>query len=161
MPPEEHRLPPLTPSEEATVRALAQVMMELPHLVDADMVRDAQIPLSEYTTLMHLSEAPERHMRMSELAAACSLSLSGMTRVVSRLEKQGLVQRAKCSNDGRGWNAVLTDSGLARLKAAWPTHLASVRRHIITPLAGHDLAQPTAALQAIATTPAPTTRAHT
>lgn len=100
---------------------------------------------------MFLSEAPHRRMRMSELAAACNLSLSGMTRVVNRLEKQGLIQRAKCQEDLRGWNAVLTEDGFARLREAWPAHLASVRRHVLDNLAGHDLAALAAALQRVAT----------
>jgi DNA-binding MarR family transcriptional regulator len=101
---------------------------------------------------MFLSEAPQRRMRMNELAAVCNLSLSGMTRVVNRLEKQGFVERVKCTEDLRGWNAVLTDDGFARLQGAWPAHLASVRRHVLDNLAGHDLAQLTEALRRVATT---------
>ncbi|MGW3601939.1 MarR family winged helix-turn-helix transcriptional regulator [Micromonospora sp. NPDC005161] len=69
---------------------------------------------------MHLSEASHRRLRMSDPAAACEMSLSGMSRVVHRLESQGLLQRARCEEDGRGWNAVLTDAGLTRLQQAWP-----------------------------------------
>ncbi|MEU1630825.1 MarR family transcriptional regulator [Streptomyces sp. NPDC020096] len=87
---------------------------------------------------------------MSELAAACDLSLSGMTRVINRLEKQGWVRRAKYHQDARGWNAVLTEPGLARLERTWPTHLASVRRHLLDHVDGYDLTQLTAA-QNIAT----------
>ncbi|MFF3055310.1 MarR family winged helix-turn-helix transcriptional regulator [Streptomyces sp. NPDC057909] len=151
MPHDEQPLQPLDQTEEMLVRALGNVMTALPRLVDADMVRDGGLPLSEYTPLMFLSEAPHRRMRMSELAAACNLSLSGMTRVVNRLEKQGLIQRAKCQEDLRGWNAVLTADGFARLREAWPAHLASVRRHVLDNLAGHDLAALAAALQRVAT----------
>ncbi|MER5686770.1 MarR family transcriptional regulator [Streptomyces sp. NPDC002205] len=153
MPHDEQALRPLDQTEEMVVRALGNVMTALPRLVDADMVRDGALPLSEYTPLMFLSEAPHHRMRMSELAAACNLSLSGMTRVVNRLEKQGLIQRAKCQEDLRGWNAVLTDDGFARLREAWPAHLASVRRHVLDNLAGHDLAALAAALQRVATAP--------
>ncbi|MFC8236303.1 MarR family winged helix-turn-helix transcriptional regulator [Streptomyces sp. NPDC056661] len=153
MPHDEQPLRPLDRTEEKLVRALGNVMTALPRLVDADMVRDGALPLSEYTPLMFLSEAPHHRMRMSELAAACNLSLSGMTRVVNRLEKQGLIQRAKCQEDLRGWNAVLTDAGLARLREAWPSHLASIRRHVLDNLAGHDLAALAAALQRVATAP--------
>lgn len=153
MPHDEEPLRPLDRTEELLVRALGHVMTALPRLVDADMVRDGGLPLSEYTPLMHLSEAPDRRMRMSELAAACNLSLSGMTRVVNRLEKQGLIRRAKCQEDLRGWNAVLTDDGLARLREAWPSHLASIRRHVLDNLAGHDLAALAAALRRVATAP--------
>ncbi|MFF2521103.1 MarR family winged helix-turn-helix transcriptional regulator [Streptomyces liangshanensis] len=143
-------LPPLDPDEEALIRELGRVMSVLPRAVDADMIRERQIPISEYTTLMHLSEAPDRLMRMSELAAACNLSVSGMTRVVTRLEGTGLVRRVRCDGDARGWNAVLTDAGLARLEQAWPAHLASVRRHVLDHLEGADLARLTAALRSIA-----------
>ncbi|MEU9012210.1 MarR family transcriptional regulator [Streptomyces sp. NPDC048479] len=120
-------------------------------MIDADMMREQHLPLSEYTTLMHLSEAPHRLMRMSELAAVCNLSLSGMTRIVTRLEKQGLIERARCDEDARGWNAVLTDAGLARSEQAWPAHLASARRYVFDHLEGADLTQLVRALRRIAT----------
>src|SRR5882757_8131764 len=116
MPTAEQPLHPLTPDEEALLRELGRVMIVLPRAIDADMMREQRLPLSEYTTLMHLSEAPHRLMRMSELAAVCNLSLSGMTRVVTPLETRGLIERVRCDKDGRGWNAVLTEAGLARLQ---------------------------------------------
>ena len=106
--------------------------------------------LSEYNALMHLSEAPGRTLRMSDLAAACALSLSGMSRIVGRLEAQGLAARERCSSDGRGLEAVLTDAGLRRLRRAWPTHLASVRRHMMDHLGELDMQVVTAALQRFA-----------
>jgi DNA-binding MarR family transcriptional regulator len=143
---------PLNGDEEAVVRALARVMMVIPRVMDADLMREQGLPLREYMALMHLSEAPQRLMRMSELAATCDLSLSGMTRVVTRLENDGLVKRVKCEADARGFNAVLTDAGLARLEQAWPTHLASVRRHIFDNLDGMDLVQLARALERFAIT---------
>lgn len=145
-------LQPLTPDEEAVVRALPRVTYVLPRVIDADMMRDQQLPLTEYTTLMHLSEAPQRQMRMGELAVASELSLSGMTRIVTRLEGQGLIERVRSDDDARGWNAVLTDAGLARLEQAWPTNLASVRRHFLDHLEGIDLARLARAIQRIGTT---------
>ncbi|WP_351227402.1 MarR family transcriptional regulator [Streptomyces sp. NPDC002133] len=141
----------MSQSEEAFVRALGRVLLALPRVVDADMTRGGGLPLSEYKPLMYLSEAPQQQMRMSELASVCDLSLSGMTRVVNRLERQGWAQRTKCAEDGRGWNAVLTESGLARLEQDWPTHLASVRRHLLDHFGGHDLTRLTATLQRVAT----------
>ncbi|MFJ4846364.1 MarR family winged helix-turn-helix transcriptional regulator [Streptomyces sp. NPDC088733] len=132
------------------MRELSRVMLVLPRVVDNDLVREAGLPLSEYTSLMHLSEAPDGQLRMSELADACNLSLSGVTRVVIRLEKQGWVERVKCAEDGRGWNAVLTDTGLARLEQAWPTFLSTVRQHLVDHFDGHDLAPLTAALRNVA-----------
>ncbi|MFC6081971.1 MarR family winged helix-turn-helix transcriptional regulator [Sphaerisporangium aureirubrum] len=147
----EQALLPLTPDEEALLRSLRQVMFALPRALDTDLVREQRITLAEYTTLMHLSEAPRNMLRMSELAAANDVSLSGMTRLVTRLEERGLVKRTKCAEDARGWNAALTDAGLTRLREAWPTHLASVRRHIFTHLEGFDLARLATALSTFAT----------
>lgn len=142
---------PLNPDEEAFIRSLGRVTYTLPRAMDAVMVREQRLPLVEYMTLVHLSEAPERQLRMSELAATIEMSLSGMTRVVARLEGEGLVQRVRCEQDGRGWNAVLTDTGLARLHQAWPSHLAAVRRLILTHFDGIDLGPLTQVLQRIAT----------
>ncbi|MCT9932160.1 MarR family transcriptional regulator [Planotetraspora sp. A-T 1434] len=144
-------LQPLTPDEDALVHALPRVMYALPRAIDADMVREQQLPLIEWTALMRLSEAPQRRMRMGELAVACELSLSGMTRIVTRLEGQGLIERVRCDDDARGWNAVLTDAGLDRLERAWPSNLASVRRHFLDHLQGIDLARLARAIQNIAT----------
>ncbi|MYS21485.1 transcriptional regulator, MarR family [Streptomyces sp. DvalAA-14] len=141
----------MSAAEEALVRAVGRIMMVLPRTIDADMVREAHLPLSEYMALMHLSEAPDRRMRMSELATASLVSLSGMTRIVARLEGEGLVQRVRCDEDARGLHAVLTDAGLARLREAWPTHLASVRRHILDHLGGADPAALTSILERFAT----------
>ncbi|MEV1072347.1 MarR family winged helix-turn-helix transcriptional regulator [Micromonospora parva] len=138
---------PLTPDEESLVRALGQVMHVLPRAIDADMVGDRQLPLTEYTALMNLSETPERRMRMNELAALCHLSLSGMTRTIIRLETQGLVRRERCEEDARGWNAVLTDAGFARLTESWPSHLAAVRRRFLQHFDGFDLTQLALAFQ--------------
>lgn len=117
---------PLSPDEEAVVRSLRRVIYALPRAMDADLVREQRLPLTEYMALMHLSEAPERQMRMSDLAVACERSLSGMTRAVYRLQSDGLVQRVKDTQDARGWNAVLTDAGLARLRRRgrpiWPPY---------------------------------------
>lgn len=141
---------PLDDQEEAAFRALARAMVVLPRVLDADLVREQNLPLSEYLALMHLSEASDRLLRMSDLAADCNLSLSGMTRIVTRLEAEGFVERVTCSQDARGSNAVLTDLGLARLQQAYPTHLASVRRHVVNHWPRLDLTQIAQALDPIA-----------
>ena len=142
---------PLSVAEEAFLRAWSRAALTVPRALDADLLAGQGMSLSEYTALMHLSEAPGRSLRMSDLAAACALSLSGMSRIVSRLELQGLVERERASCDGRGLNAVLTDAGLARLRRAWPTHLASVRRQMMDHLRELDLPAISAALQRFAT----------
>jgi DNA-binding MarR family transcriptional regulator len=138
---------PLSVEAEAFLRAWSRAALTVPRALDADLLVGQGMSLSEYTALMHLSEAPGRSLRMSDLASACALSLSGMSRIVSRLEAQGLVERERASCDRRGLNAVLTDAGLGRLRGAWPTHLASVRRHLMDHLGELDLPAVTTALQ--------------
>ncbi|MEV5147152.1 MarR family transcriptional regulator [Streptomyces sp. NPDC052727] len=140
---------PLNPDEEAFLRALGRVITFLPRVVDADMLEEHPISGTEYMVLVHLSEAPHNQMRMSELAGMCGLSLSGMTRVVNRLESQSLVIREKSPDDGRAWLAVLTSAGWTQLKQAWPTNLASVRRHVFSRLEGCDIAAAAKVLERI------------
>jgi DNA-binding MarR family transcriptional regulator len=143
----QRELVPLSAEEEAFVRAFARTLLTVPRALDADLQREQRMSMNEYSTLMHLSEAPGRRLRMSDLAAASTLSLSGMTRIMNRLEGLGLVQRERCASDGRGFEAVLTDAGLERLRQAWPTHLNSVRRHVLDHLRGVDLPATTTALE--------------
>jgi DNA-binding MarR family transcriptional regulator len=88
---------------------------------------------------MNLSEHPDQAMRMNELADAVALSDSGLTRVVERLSRQGLVTRVRSEIDARGQVAHLTDAGFARLEAAYQRHLEGVRRHVVDHLTSVDL----------------------
>lgn len=137
------------------MRALGRFLLVVPRALDADLMREQRMSASEYAVLRHLSETPGRQMRMSELAAACDMSLSGMTRLADKLESLGHLRRTRCPEDARGANAVLTDAGLDRLRKAWPTHLASVRRHIFAHLGDLDLEQLAAAFSAMAADSAP------
>ena len=78
------------------------------------------------------------------------MTLGGVTRIVKKLEEQGLVARERCATDGRGHEAVLTDAGLARLQRAWPSHLASTRRHVFDKLASRDVPALTRSLTRLA-----------
>lgn len=148
-PPSSAGLSPLDGAEESVARELGRLMIVLPRALDADLQREQRMSLSEYSALRNLSEKPNRRMRMSELAAACDMSLSGMTRLAGKLESDGLVQRVRCERDARGLEAVLTDAGLTRLQRAWPAHLASVRRHIFDHLTEIDMCKLSTALKAI------------
>jgi DNA-binding MarR family transcriptional regulator len=97
------------------------------------------LPLTSYDVLVNLEGAPERQMRMSELADAVLLSRSGLTRLVERLERDGLLTRADCPGDARGSFAVLTDAGLARLAEARKTHLAGVRDRFLSAFSDDEL----------------------
>ena len=149
-PPAAHPLAPLTPEEELAWRALARAVLVIPRVLDGELLEAQGLNLTEYSVLMNLSEQPHRSMRMSELANAVSISISGLTRVVERLSRHGLVERVKAATDGRGQLAVLTPAGLARLEKAYPTHLAGVRKHVMDHLANLDLAALAEALANIA-----------
>lgn len=136
--------------EEAVIRALLPAVTAMMRQFDAALIHEERMTHSEYLVLMFLSEAPERTLRLIDLAARCHKSPSAVSRAVGRLEVEGLVQRVQASDDGRGSNAVLTDVGLARLERAQRTHLASIRRHLIDHLEGVDLAALARGLEAIA-----------
>jgi DNA-binding MarR family transcriptional regulator len=152
---------PLTSEEEAAWRALAKVVIVLPRLIDAELLRRENLTLTEYTeytVLMVLSESPYRARRMSELVADVPITPSGLTRLMERLERQGHGHPEEASGDGRGQMAVLTDAGLDRLREAWPAHPGDVRRIVLDNLAELDLPAPTRALNAIAAYEADSTR---
>jgi DNA-binding MarR family transcriptional regulator len=119
-------------------------------VLDRDLLESEGLSQTEYSMLMNLSEQPGRSMRMSELADVVWISASGLTRVVERLARQGLVERVRAETDGRGQPAVLTAAGFARLERAYPAHLASVRKHVMDHLANIDLAAFTDAMAQIA-----------
>jgi DNA-binding MarR family transcriptional regulator len=89
----------LSAEEEAVARALGRLIVVLPRVLDADLERDQRMSLSEYSALRHLSEIPGRRMRMNELAAACDMSLSGMTRLADKLQSLGFLDRVRCERD--------------------------------------------------------------
>ena len=119
----------------AFLRAHARVARRL----DEDLRNRHALSLQEYETLLHLAEAPDRRLRMGRLADSLLLSKSGVTRLVDRLVDDGLVERTSCSSDARGAEASLTGTGLARLRAAAPTHLAGIRDHFYAAIAGPDM----------------------
>ena len=101
---------------------------------ERDLQRDAGMPFSYYEILVMLSEAPDRALRMSELADATQSSRSRLSHAVTRLEEFGWVRRQSCPSDRRGALAVLTDEGFVALDAAAPYHVESVRLHLFDQL---------------------------
>jgi DNA-binding MarR family transcriptional regulator len=122
---------PLSPTEEEVWRAIMRIVKVVPRHLDSDLIKDGGLTASDYTTIMHLSEAPNRELRMSDLATATDLSASRMTRLVDDLQLRGLVTKTASSSDARGNVARLTPRGMDKLKSAWPVHLASVRRRFL------------------------------
>ena len=108
-------------------------------VLEADLLATHQLALPAYDVLVQLVEAPGHRLRMTELADRVLLSRSGLTRLVDRLERDGLVCRATTPQDARGVLAVLTDAGYARLREASRTHLRGIREHVVTPLTEQEL----------------------
>ena len=108
--------------------------------LERDLTHSTGISSAYYEILVQLSEAPDRRMRMSQLADRCLASRSRLSHAVSRLEERGWVAREVCVEDGRGQLAVLTDVGFAALEAAAPVHVTSVREHLFDQLSPAQIA---------------------
>lgn len=109
--------------------------------IDAQLMHDSGLPHGYYEILVHLSEAPGRALRMSQLAAASTFSKSRLSHAVARLEDRGWVLRQNCPTDRRGQIAQLTDAGFAMLAGAAPGHVEQVRRSLIDALTPEQVAQ--------------------
>lgn len=114
----------------AFLRAHAHVTRQL----ERELLDEHGMSLAEYDVLVQLAGAPDRQLRMSELADRLLLSRSGATRLVDRLETAGHVARVTCESDRRGQWATLTAAGLERLRAAWPTHQRGIQDHFLAPI---------------------------
>jgi DNA-binding MarR family transcriptional regulator len=129
----------LTSPELAAWFGFLRTHASLVRQLDDELQRAHGLPLSSYDVLTQLAQAPGRRLRMAELADAVVLSRSGLTRLVDRLERQGLVCRSPADLDARGTYAVLTEQGLARLTEARPTHHAGIRRLFVDRLTPPEL----------------------
>ena len=141
----------LTEDERVAWVRLAAVLELLPGVLDTQLRRDSDLSHFEYFVLAMLSEAPERTLRMTSLAARTSATLPRLSHVVRRLEDRGLVSRFPCPEDGRATNAQLTEAGWSALVAAAPRHVANVRQQVIDALTTEQVAQLSAIAEAILT----------
>lgn len=107
--------------------------------LEADLVAEHALPLASYDVLVQLVEAPDHRLRMTELAERVLISRSGLTRLVDRLSKDGLVRREACESDARGLFAVLTPTGYERLRSASRTHLRGVQEYAIGRFTAEEL----------------------
>ena len=122
---------PLTRTEEGVWRDVARFLTVAPRLLDEDLQSAANISLSEYAVLLHLSEATGGQLRVKELADLADLSGSHMTRIIGDLARSGFVLKNRNAEDGRGIDVQITEAGLKRLRDAYPVHLASIRSRIM------------------------------
>ncbi|MGA8988480.1 MarR family winged helix-turn-helix transcriptional regulator [Aeromicrobium sp.] len=108
--------------------------------LDRDLRAAHDLSVPEYEILVRLSEAPGRSIRMAELADAVGHSRSRVTHTISRLEREGIVVRGQCADDGRGVSAVLTDHGFSILEAAAHTHVQGVNDYLLANAGAEDFA---------------------
>lgn len=122
--------PWLTDNEQRVWRQWLSVQARFPAALNRQLQSDHQLSLQDFDVLVHLSEAPEGQLRISALAEQLRWEQSRLSHHLRRMEQRGLVRRAPCTEDARGFYAILTESGAARLLAAAPGHVATVRRHL-------------------------------
>ena len=119
------------------LRAHATLVREL----DDELTERHGLPLSSYDVLVQLDGAADGRLRLSQLADAVLLSRSGLSRLVTRLEKQGLLEREECPSDARGAFAAITEAGRRRLAEARATHRAGVRERFLDKLGEREMRQ--------------------
>lgn len=127
-------------------RSLMRLNGALPRLLDDDLMRGANISLSEFAILLVLTEAGTGGRRMSELALAGGLSPSRATRVVAELERRGLAEKHRCESDARGTTAVATPAGRKAFRSAYPIQVNRARELLFDHLSASDVAALSAAL---------------
>lgn len=128
-------VPWLDPGEEATWRSVWALMTWMPARLDAQLRADVGLSLVEYSALSQLSEAPDRTVRLSDLAAEANMTLSHLSRVITRVEKQGWVTRSPDPHDGRFTLGHLTEAGWQKVVQAAPGHVRAVRAVLFDRLA--------------------------
>jgi len=97
--------------------------------IEAALAEDGLPPLSWYDVLWAVHGSPERRLRVGELADAVVLSPTGMSRMVERLVRAGLLRREEVPGDRRAAYASITDAGVQQLRAMWPVYARVVREH--------------------------------
>jgi len=129
----------LSPAELSSWLSVVRLITRLPWAIDGQLQRDTDLSMIEYMTMAMLSKAPERTMRMSELAEEASVSLSRLSHLVKRLEARGYVRREADPADGRFTNAILLPDGLQKMESAAPGHVAYVRHLVVDNLSAERL----------------------
>jgi DNA-binding MarR family transcriptional regulator len=119
----------LEPSRLVAWRSFLTAHAALINQIEHELVEAGVVPLSWYDVLFALYEAPDQRLRMNELASAIVLSRSGLTRLVDRLEAEGLLARERSVSDRRGAFAVLTEKGVEAMRKAWPVYARGIDEH--------------------------------
>ena len=153
------RIPPGGPSPDGFLawRAILRAHAAAVGRIERDLAAsEPELPLSWYDVLVSLVGAPDRRLRLRELADQVVLSRSGLTRLVDRLEAAGLLRREPDPSDRRGAFAVLTDAGYEALRRTWPLYARGIQDHFARYLAADEAAVLARALQRVADAAQPT-----
>ncbi len=127
----------LTPAEESAWRKYIVASRRLLEALDDDLSRNG-LSLSDYEILVHLSDAQDRRLRMSDLADKTILSRSRLSHRIKYMEGKGWVERQKCATDKRGTWAVMTTKGWNSIVKAAPDHVESIRKRFIDQISKAD-----------------------
>src|SRR6266536_4710860 len=146
------RAPELTDEQLEAWRAFLRAQAELIRTLDRELEAEQGLPITFFDVLVQLSQAGGR-LRMSELADAVLLSRSGVTRLVDRMVRAGLVRREACPTDRRSMYAALTTKGKRTLAKARPVHLRGVAEHFGRHLSDEEAKTLATALGRMAPTP--------
>ena len=139
----------LTDVEMDAWQGLLHAHHQITRVLDAELRGEHDLTFGEYDVLLRLVQAPDRSLRMTEIAQRVLISPSGLTRVVDGLEEKGLVERRRDSDDARVVRARLTDAGREKVRQASRTHLRGIREHFTGRLTEAQLRAVAAALQVI------------
>jgi DNA-binding MarR family transcriptional regulator len=129
----------ITPQQIIVWRMLQRAQVQITRRLEAELLGAHDLAPAAYDVLLQLSEAPGGRLRMNDLAERVLLSRSGLTRLIDRLQREGLVSREACASDARGLYAVLTVAGGQRLTEATPTYLRAIRRRFLDLLDEEEL----------------------
>ena len=132
--------PWLNPEQEHVWRGWNQLNAELKAALQRQLQTDAELSVSDYEVLVHLTDSPEGRVRVSDLARLVQWERSRVSHHLTRMERRGLVERTECLEDGRGAFIGVTPAGRAAIEKAAPGHVAAVRRLFFDPLDENDTA---------------------
>jgi DNA-binding MarR family transcriptional regulator len=137
----------LTAAEMRAWAAFLDAQAVVLRQLEAGLIEKEDMSLAEFDVLIQLAFAPDRRLRMTELAERVRLSRSGLTRLVDRMASAGLVKRAHCGSDRRGTFTMLTGAGANRLRHARPVHVQGIREHFCKRLSAAQLSAVADALE--------------
>ena len=136
-------------------RAFLEAHARVSRRLDEELRAEHDLSLAEYDALLSIAQAPGRRIRMRQLSDRVILSKSGVTRLIDRLVADGLVTRSTCLVDARGAEAVITEEGMTRLRAASRTHLRGISEHFLEPIERTDVVALEGAMRAISVSAGP------